>query len=112
MDFLKKLFGGGGGGAASSAGDGGLYFYVRPHTCKEVLRIRIDRGNDLSATDDDSGYYCRKLARSSDYHCNREIEMELWFNASKQLQRHEVMGGLMVTEADYQAWLGSQGAEA
>jgi hypothetical protein len=107
MDFLKKLFGGG-GGAAPSGGDSGLYFYVRPHTCKEVLRIRINRDNDLSAVDDGNGYYCRKLARSSDYHCNREIEMELWFDANRQLQRNEVMGGLMVSEADYQAWIESQ----
>jgi hypothetical protein len=109
MDFLKKLFGGGGGPAPSRA-DGGLYFYVRPHTCQEVIRIRIDRGNDLSAADEGNGYYCRKLARSSDYHCNRQVEMELWFDANKGLQRHEVMGGLMVTEADYLAWQQSQAA--
>ncbi len=107
MDFLKKLFGGG-GGAAASRGDSGIYFYIRPHTCKEVLRVRIDRNNDLSATDDNSGFFCRKLARSSDYHCNRQIEIELWFDANRQLQNSEVMGGLMVTEADYQAWIESQ----
>ena len=42
MNFLKSLFGGGGRDE-----DRGLYFYVQPKMCKEILRIRVDPLNDL-----------------------------------------------------------------
>ena len=43
MNILKSLFGGG-----SRSSDRGIYFYVQPKMCQEILRIRVDPLNDLS----------------------------------------------------------------
>ena len=104
MNIFKKLFGGGGD---SSADKSGLYFYVQPKGCKEVVRVRIDRNNDLSQSDE-GGYFVRKSVRGVDYKCNRTAELELTFDDQRRLQQSDVSGGALVTEADYQAWLASQ----
>jgi len=104
MDFFRKLFGGG----TSTADKSGLYFYIQPKGCAEVVRVRIDRNNDLSQPDDGSGYFVRKTVRGVDYKCNRSAELELIFDDQRRLQSTNVMGGTLVTEADYQAWLAAQ----
>ena len=57
MDFLKRLFGGGGASGEDSAG---LYYYVKPKGCDEVVRVRINRNNDLSLDDDGKNSGCIK----------------------------------------------------
>lgn len=107
MDFFRKLFGGGGG--ASQAGDKvGLYFYVRPTGCQEIVRVRIDSNNDLSLSDDNTTYVVHKVVRGSDYKCNRSAELDLSFDSSRRLQSKEVTGGTLVTKEDYEAWVASQ----
>lgn len=102
MDFLKKLFGGG----ASSGDAKGLYYYVKPRGCDEVVRVRIDRNNDLSLSDDGKSYYVHKVVMGTK--CFQRAEVEFYFNGSRQLTNSEVSGGEMVREADYDAWLASQ----
>src|SRR5262249_41441103 len=104
MDFFKKLFGGSGGNTDRV----GLYFYVKPHGCDEVIRVRIDSNNDLSLADDNSTYFVRKSIRGTTYKCNRSAELELTFDATRRLQNTELMGGVLVTKADYDAWVASQ----
>lgn len=102
MDFLKKLLGGG----ASSGDAKGLYYYVKPRGCDEVVRVRIDRNNDLSLSDDGKSYYVHKVVMGTK--CFQRAEVEFYFNGSRQLTNSEVSGGEMVREADYDAWLASQ----
>lgn len=110
MDFLKKLFGGGG-----SDNDGadrtGLYFYVRPKGCQEVIRVRIDANNDLSLADDNSTYYVRKVVRGTTYKCTREAELELFFDAGRRLSNTQVTSGDLVAKDDYEEWVRFMEAE-
>ncbi len=103
MDFLKKLFGGG----AGSSGDGrGLYFYVKPKGCDEIVRVRIDRNNDLSLADDGKTFWVHKAVMGSK--CFQHAELDIYFNQNRQLSNTEVTGGDLVKEADYNAWVAAQ----
>lgn len=105
MEFFKKLFG---GGSNSGTDRVGLYFYVKPHGCDEIIRVRIDSNNDLSLADDNSTYFVRKSVHGTTYKCNRSAELELTFDSSRRLQHTELMGGLLVTKEDYDAWVAAQ----
>jgi hypothetical protein len=107
MDFLKKLFGGGGG---SSSGDAkGLYYYVKPKGCDEIVRVRIDRNNDLSLADDGKTYWVHKVVMGTK--CFQRAEIDFYFNGNRQLSNTEISGGDMVKQADYDAWVASQQQE-
>jgi hypothetical protein len=102
MNILKNLFGG-----SRDRDERGSYFYVRPQRCDDVLRVRVDLYNDLSLTDDGSGYWVRKLASSSNYKC-QQVELTLYFNKNHRLENSEVVGGSLVERSDYDAWQESQ----
>ncbi len=98
MNILKSLFGGGGRDE-----DRGIYFYVRPKMCKQVLRIRVDPLNDLSRADDGKNYWCRKLASAA--RCPFQAEVVLHFDKHKRYQHGEVTDGELVSKAE---WLAQQ----
>lgn len=105
MELLKRLFGGGGNTGAT--GDpNGMYFYVRPRGCEEVVRVRVDRNNDLSLTDSGDSYWVHKYVRGTT--CFQQVELDLYFNMNRQLANSDAQGGALVTEAEYQAWLDKQ----
>jgi hypothetical protein len=112
MDFFRRLFGG--GQPASASGDSedkiGLYFYIQPTGCKEVIQVRIDSRNDLSLADDNRTYFVIKTVRGTTYTCTRSAELRLSFDANRRLQNTEVIGGTLVDQAAYLAWLDSSGA--
>lgn len=100
MDFLKRLFGGGRAGDSDAEG---VYFYVRSQSTGEVVRIRLHRYNDLSQTEDQQGYYARKVIvgqKSFD-----RMEAEFFFDKNRRFVSGEVTGGTLVDEADYHAYL-------
>ena len=99
MNILKTLFGGG-----SPSDDRGVYFYVQPKMCKEILRIRVDPLNDLSRTDDGKSYWCRKVASAA--RCPFQAELEIYFDKNKRYVSSEVTDGTLVSEVD---WLAGQG---
>ncbi len=105
MNFLKKLFS---GPADGSASDGSLFLYVRPKMCKEILRVRVDTKNGPSAREDGDGYYMRKVASGA--RCPFQVEIELFFDASKRLQDKQIVNGEFVTEDDYNALYTQTGA--
>lgn len=96
MNFLKNLFGGGG-----KSDDRGVYFYVKPKACQEIVRIRVDPLNDLSLSDAEDGYYVRKLA--SAHRCPFQAEVEIYFNKNKSVVNTDVTNGTLVSEAEWQA---------
>lgn len=104
MDFLRKLFGGGG----ASGGDRGMYYYVQPQGCDEVVRVRVDRNNEPSLDEDNSTYFVRKYVQGTTYKCNKRAELYLSFDSNRKVQNTEVTNGKLVTEADYTAWLATQ----
>jgi hypothetical protein len=98
MNFLKKLFGG-----DRPSRDGGYYVYVKPKMCQEIVRVRINLMNDLSLTDDNEGYWVRKMASAT--RCPFNAELTLHFNKNKQLVDKEIVNGEYVDEAVYQEFL-------
>jgi hypothetical protein len=100
MNFLRRLFGGGGG---APSGDRGVYVYVRPKMCKEILRLRIDPMNNLSESDEGGTYFVRKMATGN--RCPFPVEVTLYFDGSKNLKSKEITNGEFVTEADYDAFM-------
>jgi len=100
-NLFKDLFGGGGRDS-----DRGLYFYVRPKMCQEILRLRVDPLNDLSRRDEGDGYWVRKLA--SGHRCPFQAELTIIFDKNKRLRSSEVTDGQLVSEAD---WLAQEAAK-
>ncbi|MFL7871296.1 MAG: hypothetical protein AB8I58_20890 [Anaerolineales bacterium] len=90
MGILKKLFG---GGTTSSSSD--FYtFSVRCDRCDETIEGKVNLSNDLSL-DDEGGYRVRKVLMGSG-HCFQQIEVNLKFDASRQLQERQISGGKFV----------------
>lgn len=97
MNFLKNLFGGGG-----SQDDGHfLTLYVRPKMCKEILQVRVDLRNNLSLSDDESGYFVRKVASGA--RCPFNAELHLEFDKQRRLIDKSIENGDFVTEEEYLA---------
>jgi hypothetical protein len=89
MSFLKRLF------CGFPAPQTDIYpFYVRCTRCGETIEGRINLNNDLSM-DDDGGYYVRKVLMGSG-RCFERLEVELQFDAARQLQSKHVNGGAFV----------------
>ena len=86
----------------------GLYFYIRPTGCDEVVRIRVDKRNEPSLMDDNKTYFVHKVAQGTDYKCNRSAELNLTLDSNRRILSKEITGGELVTEAEYEAWLASQ----
>jgi hypothetical protein len=105
MEFFKKLFGGGGAPSSQSGDPYGLYLYVQPRGCDEVVRIRINLMNDLSERDE-GGYWVHKVVRGTK--CFQTAELDVYFSKSRQMTNTEIQGGALVDQAAYEAWLESQ----
>lgn len=99
MDFLRRLFGGG----SPASGDRGMYVYVRPKMCKEVLRLRIDPMNNLSESDEGGTFFLRKMATGQ--RCLFPVEITVYFDASKRITNREITNGEFVTEEEYTAFV-------
>lgn len=108
MELLKKLFGGGGGAARVSGDSDGLYYFVRPNGCEEVVRVRVNRYNDLSLQDDGKTLWAHKSVRG--VKCRQPVELDLYYDSNRKLINSEVSGGALVTEADYDEWTAKQNA--
>jgi hypothetical protein len=105
VGFLKKLFGGGSG----SQDKDGLYFYIQSNKTGEVIQVRLHRFNDLSPTDDFSGYCVHKVVvgeKGFD-----RLEAEFYFDNKRSLTTCEVAGGTLVDRGAYDAYkAGKSGA--
>jgi hypothetical protein len=102
MQFLKNLFG---GSRQTEGADRGLYFYVQPRRCKEIVRVRIDPMNELSEADG-GGYFVRKIVRGNN--CPFPAELVLMFSDGRTLKSSAVEDGELVTQEQYEAWVASK----
>lgn len=102
MEILKKLFGGMG-----NPGDPGLYYYVRPQGSEEVVRVRINRNNDLSLADDGKTFWVHKVVMGTTSF--QRVELDLFFDKNRQLTDSDVSGGDLVKKADYDNWMADAG---
>ena len=91
MNFLKKLF-----NPELPKPEKHYYtFQVKCRRCGEVIDGRIDLDNDLSLNDEGNGYIVRKGLMGGN-RCFQQIEVELNFNSSRQLQEKTITGGTFV----------------
>lgn len=93
MDFLKKFF-----GAFSAASPKRAYaFSVKCNRCGEVISARVDLDNDLSVEYGEGGdiYYARKVL-TGEKRCFQRVEVELKFNAKRELLERSASGGEFV----------------
>lgn len=106
MGIFKRLFGGGGGAGQKSSDDpNGMYFYVQPRGCDEVVRIRINMMNDPSQHDD-GGYWVHKVVRGNK--CLQSAELDVYFDSNRRLKNTNVKNGTVVDAAAYDAWRADQ----
>ena len=103
MSFLKKLFGGTG---EQNTDRDGIYFYIRSQASGEVIKVRLNRMNDLSLNEDQRGYYARKVVVGQ--RSFNRIEAVFMFDSNRRLVSAEADKGEFVEEADYEAFLDSQ----
>ena len=106
MNFLKRissaLFGGGGTGEDRNA----HWEYVRCSRCGDKLRVRVDPRSELTPQYEqgDGAYYTRKgVYGSGKNRCFQKVEVELFFNSSRQLTSRYVTGGEFITRDEYYA---------
>ena len=106
MSFLKRLFGGGG-----KPGDPeGMYFYIRAPKTGEVIRVRLNRSNDLSLTEDMAGYFARKVIVGQKSF--ERIEAYFQFDKNRRFVTANVTGGELVERDEYEAYLAGQAQRA
>jgi hypothetical protein len=79
-----------------------LWIAVKCNRCGEVTRARIDLRNDLSIEYDDAGglptYFCRKVLMGEGGRCFQRMEVELTFDANRNMVSREVSGGQFVEQ--------------
>ena len=91
MGFLKKLF-----NTELPKPEKHYYtFQVKCKRCGEIIEGRIDLDNDLSLNDEGNGYIVRKGLMGGN-RCFQQIEVELNFSSSRQLQEKTITGGTFV----------------
>jgi hypothetical protein len=105
MSFLSKLFGPLFGAKPPSGSDRYLAVYVFSNRCREPLAGQVDLMNEISQDDESQGgYYVRKVLHTSGKgRCFGEVEVELWLDRNKRLQRQEVHGGRWLSADEYAA---------
>ena len=105
MGFLKKLSGLFSGGGSED--DGSVHReYVRCSRCHETLIARVDLRNELTPTYDEGegAYYVRKgLVGSGKTRCYQTIEVEVYFDAQRNLVSRYATGGTFISREEYEA---------
>ncbi|MFW5690880.1 MAG: hypothetical protein ACOCXZ_00150 [Chloroflexota bacterium] len=106
---MKRLFGGGSGGGQYAVDRRGLYIYVRPKRCNEIVEVRINLMNDLSQDEQGEGYFVRKMVTA--IRCPFQAEVELYFDKGRNITSSAVTNGELVDEIDYHNWLAEKEAQ-
>jgi hypothetical protein len=81
----------------------GYWIAVQCNRCGETLRTRINLHNDLSIEygegSEGTTYFCRKVL-IGDQLCFQRVEVELTFDAKRQLLDRQITGGKFIDEED------------
>lgn len=98
MGFLKKIADALTGGSGSS--DKGIYAYIKIKRSGEIVRLRLNPGNEISRNDEGQ-LFTRKLVmglKSFD-----KVETILYFDDRYNITSADISGGELSNEAAYQA---------
>lgn len=101
MSFFRRILKTLTGGVRSPDDRDGLYFYVRPRQCARIARTRVHRYNDLSQSEEDGGYFCRKVITVAG--CPWQATLELKFDRNRRITQQWVEGGELVSVEEYAA---------
>jgi hypothetical protein len=103
LDKLRQIFGGGGSGSGASASDStGLWFHFRCKRCGSMVRIRVDKRNDLNREEDGPGALVLRKEVMDDS-CFQLMQAEIWLDSNYNVVSSDVSGGELITEEAYQA---------
>ena len=110
MGFLDKLRKVLGGSSTGTAGDPyGLWFHFRCKKCGSVVRIRVDRRNDLNREEGGAGsFILRKDVM--DNKCFQLMHAELWLDEGYNVASAEILGGELISQEEYDKAAGSTSA--
>jgi hypothetical protein len=103
MSFLRRLRASLSSGAPTSSRE--LYpVTVRCRRCGEVLSVAVNLSNDLSQDYERDVLFVRKLISGSGANrCFQQIEVQLTFDANKNLLAREIAGGVFVDDVNREA---------
>jgi hypothetical protein len=89
-----------------------LPIYVLSQRCREPLAAQVDLMNELSLAEEGGPpYFARKVLHTSGRNrCFDQVEVQLWFDSSKQVVSHEVSGGRWLSEEEYHQLLAERAA--
>ena len=97
MGFLQKLSKTFSGGSNETSPSSFYDLEVRCRRCGEILTARINLANDLSMDYESNTYHVRKLlVGTGTNRCFERVELELTFDAERQLLHREAIGGTFV----------------
>ena len=97
-------------GKSSSSDDVGLYYYLRCNRCGEVIRVRINPMNDLSAKEDGEGLFTHKTIVGQ--RCYNRIEADFYYDSKRKLTNSQITGGVLVDKKAYEADQSAQGEKS
>jgi hypothetical protein len=89
MSFLKNLF------TTAKPEKEYFNFQVKCKRCGEIVEGRVDLHNDLSLNEEGNGFLVRKGLMGAN-RCFQQIEVELTFDSSRQIQEKTISGGEFV----------------
>ena len=108
--LLGRLFGGARGSGGAPDDRSGIYLHVRCRACGEIIRVRVNRHNDLSPIEDGDGFHVRKSIIGR--HCFRRIDAEFTFAKAYRQVDATIAGGVVATREEWEAWEASHPAPA
>jgi hypothetical protein len=106
MDWLKRFF----ARRKRQESHTALWIYVRCRRCGEPLRVRADRRYDLASEWRDAGEIGPAYTMHKDIvgeRCFQRISVDLAFDHRLQIIEQRIVGGDVLSEAEYTASLAS-----
>lgn len=103
MGFLDKLrqFLVGTSSGTSSTDPHGLLFHFRCDRCGSVVRIRVDRRNDLNREEGPGTFLLRKEVM--DNKCFQLMSAEIWLDSSYNVTTADISGGELISKEEFEA---------
>ena len=99
LDRLKGLF----GPTSSLSGHSdpnGLLFHLRCEHCQSLVRIRVDKRNDLNREDGPGTFLLRK--EIMDDKCFRLMAAEIWLDSGYRVVTSDITGGELVSQEEFE----------
>lgn len=99
LDTLRRLFT---GTPSGTQGDPyGLWFHFRCDQCGGVVRIRVDRRNDLNREEGPGTFLLRKEVM--DNSCFQLMHASIWLDSRYEVVSADVSGGELISKEEYEA---------